>query len=94
MKITEEEVKHVAHLSRLNLDESELTKMTEQLDTILSYVDKLGELDTTGVKPTVHAFSKSNAFREDEVKESLSQEESLANGPLQNGTAFQVPRVL
>jgi len=94
MKITEEEVKHVAHLSRLHLSEDELGMMTEQLDTILSYVDKLGELDTEGVIPTTHAFRKVNAFREDKVKESLSQEESLKNGPSQNGTFFQVPRVI
>ncbi|MGL1932142.1 MAG: Asp-tRNA(Asn)/Glu-tRNA(Gln) amidotransferase subunit GatC [Desulfotalea sp.] len=94
MKISEKEVKHVAHLSRLNLEESELVKMTEQLDNILSYVDKLSELNTEGVVPTTHAFSKTNAFREDIVKDSLSQEKSLVNGPLQNGTAFQVPRVL
>lgn len=94
MKITEEEVKHVAHLSRLNLDEKELGEMTNQLDKILAYVDKLGELDTEGVAETTHAFQKNNAFREDIVKPSLSQEESLANGAVQNGSAFQVPRVI
>lgn len=94
MKITEDEVQHVAHLSRLHLDKGELAVMTEQLDTILSYVDKLGELDTDGVIPTTHAFAKNNAFREDVVRESLSQQESLKNGPVQDGTAFQVPKVI
>lgn len=94
MKISKEEVQHVAHLSRLHLDNGELAVMTEQLDTILSYVNKLDELDTQGVHATTHAFVKTNAFREDVVKESLSQQESLQNGPLQDGTAFQVPRVI
>ena len=94
MKISEKEVQHVAHLSRLHLDQDELASMTEQLDGILSYMDKLAEVDTEDVLPTTHAFSKINAFREDIVKDSLSQEESLANGPVQNGTAFQVPRVI
>ncbi|CAG35373.1 Asp-tRNA(Asn)/Glu-tRNA(Gln) amidotransferase subunit GatC [Desulfotalea psychrophila] len=94
MKISEKEVQHVAHLSRLHLDQDELASMTEQLDGILSYMEKLAEVDTEGVLPTTHAFSKTNAFREDIVKDSLSQEESLANGPVQNGTAFQVPRVI
>ena len=94
MKISEKEVQHVAHLSRLHLDQDELVSMTEQLDGILSYMEKLSEVDTEGVLPTTHAFSKTNAFRADIVKDSLSQEESLVNGPVQNGTAFQVPRVI
>lgn len=94
MKITREEVKHVAHLAKLNLSEEELVKMTGQLDNILSYVDKLDELDTTGVKPTTHAFSVSNAFREDVVVESLSQGEAVANGPQQNGESFIVPKII
>ncbi len=94
MKITKKEVEHVAHLSRLDLNEDELIMMTEQLNTILSYVDKLDELDTEGVIPTTHTFTKVNAFREDKVKKSLSQEESLKNGPSQNGISFQVPRII
>lgn len=94
MKISREEVEHVAHLARLNLREEELVKMTEQLDTILSYVDKLDELDTEGVKATTHAFSVSNAFREDVVTPSLSQDEALANGPDHNGDSFNVPKII
>jgi len=94
MKITTEEVKHVADLARLNLDEQELRKMTTQLDTILTYVEKLEELDTEDIAPTTHAFSMTNAFREDKVTESLSQQEALANGPQEKGDAFVVPRVI
>lgn len=94
MKISKNEVEHVANLARLNLSDDELETMTGQLDTILSYVDKLEELDTSEVKPTTHVFSVSNAFREDEVKDSLSQDEAVKNGPEQNGEFFQVPRVI
>ncbi len=94
MKITRKEVEHVANLARLKLSEEELATMTGQLDTILSYVAKLDELDTDGVEPTTHAFSITNAFREDEVIASLPREEALANGPKENGEAFIVPRIL
>ena len=94
MKITREEVEHVAHLARLNLNQQELEKMTEQLDNLLSYVAKLDELDTENIKPTTHAFSISNAFRDDIVQESLSRKEALANSPKQNDEYFIVPRIL
>ncbi|MBC8207726.1 MAG: Asp-tRNA(Asn)/Glu-tRNA(Gln) amidotransferase subunit GatC [Desulfobulbaceae bacterium] len=94
MKITREELEHVAHLARLNLNEEELTRMTGQLDNILAYVAKLDELDTTGIAPTTHAFSLVNAFREDQVSPSLSQTEALVNGPKQNGEYFVVPRII
>ena len=94
MKITKKEVEHVANLARLNLSAGELETMTGQLDNILSYVDKLEELDTADVIPTTHVFSVSNAFREDVIKESLTQEESVKNGPEQDGEFFQVPKVI
>jgi aspartyl-tRNA(Asn)/glutamyl-tRNA(Gln) amidotransferase subunit C len=94
MKITKEEIEKVAHLARLNLSVQELETMTGQLDTILTYVAQLSELDTTGVQATTHAFSVSNAFREDRVVDSLSRQEALANGPCQNGEAFVVPRII
>ena len=94
MKITRKEVEHVAHLARLHLDGEELDLMTEQLDMILSYVAKLEELDTEGVVPTTHAFSITNAFREDIVEPSLDQEKALANGPDRDGDSFVVPRVI
>lgn len=94
MKISKKDVEHVAHLARLTLSDDELDTMTGQLDNILSYVEKLNELDTDSVKPTSHVFSISNAFREDAVKESLTQEQAVENGPQQNGEMFQVPRII
>jgi aspartyl-tRNA(Asn)/glutamyl-tRNA(Gln) amidotransferase subunit C len=94
MKISREEVEHVAHLARLHLTDVELQKMTMQLDIILSYVEKLEELNTEGLPPTTHAFSVSNAFRDDEVLPSLSQREALACAPQHTEEMFQVPRII
>lgn len=94
MKISQQEVEHVAHLARLHLSREELQTMTGQLDTILSYIAKLDELDTSDVEPTTHALSVTNAFREDVVEPSLTQREALANAPQHNEESFMVPRVL
>ena len=94
MKLSKKEVEHVANLSRLTLTDEELEKMTGQLDNILSYVDKLGEIDTSQVESTTHVFALNNAFREDVVKESLPQAEAVKNGPQHDGEMFQVPRII
>lgn len=94
MKITRKEVENVARLARLDLAEQEVEQMTRQLDTILSYVAKLDELDTDGVAVTTHTQSVTNAFRDDEVRESLPREKALANAPKQNGEAFIVPKII
>jgi len=94
MKITTDEVKYVAGLARLELKPEEAEEMAGQLDQILSYVDKLNELDTSAVEPTTHAISITNAFREDELRESLAREKALANSPLQNGESFVVPKII
>ena len=94
MKITPDEISHVADLARLQLSREEVESMAQQLDDILSYVAKLNELDVENVTPTTHAISIVNAFRDDEVKPSLERDKALANGPRQNGEAFVVPRVI
>lgn len=94
MKISKEEVERVAALARLELTEEEIEKLTPQLDTILSYVAKLDELDTTGVAITTHTQSITNAFRDDEVRKSLPREKALENAPKQNGEAFVVPKII
>jgi len=81
VKITIKDVEHVARLARLELNEAEKERMRAQLDSILSYIDKLNELDTSAVEPTSHVLQMVNVFREDEVRPSLSQEEALANAP-------------
>jgi len=92
-KITREEVRHVALLSRLSLDESEEAHFTEQLDRILEYMDKLGELDTREVPPTTHSVPMQNVFKDDEVRPSLDREQVLRNAPRSDGVSFIVPKV-
>lgn len=94
MKISRAEVEHVAHLARLHLSEGELSLMTEQLDLILSYVQKLQELDTEGLPATTHAISVCNAFRDDLVLPSLPQDEALSCSPGHTDEMFQVPRII
>jgi aspartyl-tRNA(Asn)/glutamyl-tRNA(Gln) amidotransferase subunit C len=94
MKITPEEISHVANLARLQLSSEEVEAMAGQLGDLLSYMAKLNELDTEGITPTTHAISIVNAFREDEVKPSLSREKALSNGPQQDGEFFVVPRII
>jgi aspartyl-tRNA(Asn)/glutamyl-tRNA(Gln) amidotransferase subunit C len=94
MKITQDEISHVANLARLKLSRKEIEAMALQLNDILTYVAKLNELDVESVTPTTHAISIVNAFREDVVTPSLERERALANGPRQNGEAFIVPKVI
>jgi aspartyl-tRNA(Asn)/glutamyl-tRNA(Gln) amidotransferase subunit C len=94
MKITKEEVEKVAALARLELADQEVDQMTRQLDTILSYVAKLDELDTTGIPVTTHTQDVTNAFRDDVVQESLSRDQALANAPRKSDKAFIVPKII
>jgi aspartyl-tRNA(Asn)/glutamyl-tRNA(Gln) amidotransferase subunit C len=88
------EVEQVARLARLSLTPDEKERMREQLDRILGYIDKLRELDTTGVPPTSHAIPMLNVMRDDEVWTSLPVTEALANAPDRREDFFRVPRIL
>lgn len=94
MKITKEQVEYVAALARLELEPGEVERMAGQLDTILSYVEKLNELDTAGVAAAAHSSDLSNAFREDEVLESLPRDKALQNAPRSDEETFVVPRII
>jgi aspartyl-tRNA(Asn)/glutamyl-tRNA(Gln) amidotransferase subunit C len=94
MKITGKEVQHVADLARLCLSEEEEEKFVGQLNQILTYMDKLNELDTRGVEPLSHVLSIRNVFKEDKVKGSLSRDVALANAPAQEGDFYEVPKVI
>jgi len=94
MKITREQVEHVARLARLELTDAEKELFTGQLDGILAYVDKLNELDTTGIVPTAHAVPMENAFREDVETPSIGVERALANAPDRSESFFRVPKVI
>ena len=94
MKITAEEVLHVAKLARLEIDTDSIDQMADQLANILTYVEKLGEVNTENVSPTSHAISLTNAFREDEVRNSLPRKEALENAPAKEDGGFIVPKVI
>ena len=94
MKISPEEVEHVARLARLEVSPDEKEELTRQMNRILQYVEKLNELDTTGVSSTSHAIDLENAFRDDAVEASLSRDVSLENAPESNGAEFVVPRII
>ena len=92
-KITRDEVRHVAKLARLELLDEEERLMTEQMNNILDYMDKLNELDTFQVEPTTHAIQLQNVFRQDKVEPSLERDYALANAPQSDGSSFVVPKV-
>jgi aspartyl-tRNA(Asn)/glutamyl-tRNA(Gln) amidotransferase subunit C len=94
MKITKEEVEHVALLARLKFSEKEKERFVIQLNNILAYMDQLGELDTSSVDPTFHAVSQKNVYREDAVLPSPNREHTLANGPDTDRGFFRVPKII
>ncbi|MEN6576134.1 MAG: Asp-tRNA(Asn)/Glu-tRNA(Gln) amidotransferase subunit GatC [Phycisphaerales bacterium] len=93
-KIDAQQVRKVAKLARLALSDAEIEEFTGQLGAILGYVEKMNELDTTGVEPLAHCLPISNVFRADEVRESLGTEKTLANAPDRDGAFFKVPKIL
>jgi aspartyl-tRNA(Asn)/glutamyl-tRNA(Gln) amidotransferase subunit C len=88
------DVKYVAHLARLSLSPDEEQKMGAQLGDILGYIEKLKEVDVSGVEPTAHAFPLVNVTRPDEVRPSVSNEEALRNAPAQANGLFIVPKIV
>ncbi len=94
MSLTKEEVAHIGQLARLGLTEEEVARFQEQLAEILGHFDALQELDTENVPPTPYPLPLNNVMRKDVVKDSLSQEDVLANAPLQEDGAFRVRAVL
>ncbi len=87
-------IKYVAHLARIALTPEEEKKLSAQLNSILGYIEKLGELDVTHVEPTAHAIPLINVTRTDETGPSLSQEEALRNAPAQANGLFMVPKIV
>ena len=88
------DVKYVAHLARIALTPEEEQKLGAQLGQILGYIEKLKELDVTGVEPTAHAIPLVNVTRPDEVRPSLSHEDALRNAPATANGLFMVPKIV
>lgn len=89
--IDREQVLHVARLARLELSEDEVGHMSEELSKILGHIEKIGELDLTGVPPTTHVVEVPSALRPDEPEPSLPVEVALASAPAVAGGGFLVP---
>jgi len=94
MKISKQEVKHIAMLSRLDLDEKEIAVYQDQLSRILDYVEKLNEIDTSHVEPVSHVIELNNVMRQDIVKPSLARDEVLKNAPDPSDKFFRVPKII
>lgn len=94
MKITREEVNHVATLARLHLDDAANTKMVQQIGRILEYVETLNRVETLDIEPTFHAIALNNAFRDDREREHLGREKTLGNAPQSEDGNFIVPKVI
>lgn len=93
-KISESEILHVAHLARLDLAGAEVERFTEQVGSVLAYMDTLNRVDTRGIEPTSQAVGQTNAFREDILKPHLDRDEALANAPEKDEGSFLVPKII
>ncbi len=94
MKLSKDEIASIAHLSRLELSQEETDGFTSHINVLLEHFQTLQELDTSGIEPTSHVIPVFNVFRDDEVRESLSPEDVVANGPQVADNCFVVPRVV
>lgn len=94
MKITKEQVEHVAHLARLNLTEEEKVQMTTDMEAIIEFADQINSLDIADVKPTDHIIPINNVFREDVAAPSMDRDKLLSNAPNQENGCFSVPKVM
>jgi aspartyl-tRNA(Asn)/glutamyl-tRNA(Gln) amidotransferase subunit C len=94
MAATGMDVKYVAYLARLELTPEEEQKYGAQLGQVLGYIEKLNQLDVTGIEPTAHAVPMVNVTRKDEVRASLPTERVLMNAPAQVNGLFIVPKIV
>jgi len=94
MSVSKDEIKNIAKLAKLNLNEAEINEFTGDMNKILNYMDKLNELDTDNIRPLSNPLETYNVLREDELKSSLDREDALKNAPGRNDEFFRVPKVI
>lgn len=92
--ISDETMEYVGILAKLELSEEEWEQAKKDMGEMLDYIDKLNELDTSGIEPMSHVFPVSNAFREDVVTNGDGREGTLANAPLEKEDGFVVPKTI
>jgi aspartyl-tRNA(Asn)/glutamyl-tRNA(Gln) amidotransferase subunit C len=94
MEVNDELVDKLAHLARLKFEAGEKEEIKNDLQKMIAFVEKLNELDTSGIHPLTHMTDEVNVLREDEVKGSISREEALKNAPIHDEKFFKVPKVI
>jgi aspartyl-tRNA(Asn)/glutamyl-tRNA(Gln) amidotransferase subunit C len=94
MEVNDTLVDKLANLARLQFDNTEKSAIKNDLQLMIQFVEKLNELDTTGVSPLLHMSDNINALREDEIKGSISREEGLKNAAKKDSQFFKVPKVI
>lgn len=94
MKIDLNTVDKIAELAKLEFDESSRNEILKDMNRMLEFVDKLKEIDTTGVEPLIFMTDEVNVYRQDEVKMEITQEEALKNAPKKDMYYFRVPKVI
>jgi aspartyl-tRNA(Asn)/glutamyl-tRNA(Gln) amidotransferase subunit C len=94
MPISIDEVRHVARLARLNLDETELLSLQGELNALIGYFADIQDIDTDGVVPSSHAVAVQNIWSDDVILDSLPQAEALRNAPLSKAGLFVVPTII
>lgn len=94
MEVTDKMVDKLAHLSRLSFNNTEKQAVKNDLQSMIAFVEKLQELDTTGIEPLLHMGNNTNVLRADEVKGSITREEALLNAPIKDNQFFKVPTVI
>ena len=94
MEVNDALVDKLANLARLRFDDAEKEEIKNDLQRMIAFVEKLNELDLSGVEPLLHMSDEVNVLREDEVKGSISRAEALKNAPLHDEQFFKVPKVI
>ena len=94
MKIDKKDIEYIANLSRIELSDNEKEMFIHQLSDILSYIEKLNELNTENIKPTAYSINTTNVFREDKLEPPISREDAVINAPSTMGVFFKVPKVI
>ena len=94
MEVNDELVEKLAHLARLKFDDADKVGIKNDLQKMIQFVEKLNELDTTGVEPLLHMSDNVNVLREDEIKGSISREDGLKNAAMHDNRFFKVPKVI
>ena len=94
MKVTPETLHKIAHLARLEVRPEEESELINSLNGVLTWMEQLNEIDTTGVEPLTHISAETNVLREDVVRNHPPRQQALANAPQHDDQFFEVPKVL